>query len=184
MRALWVYTANTLQNRKKGTCDIRRYNAMTGEEGWTLSVGVSRDKGDTIPGAMASPVLGEGNIDHLAIFTLSQLSSESGLNLPEGAAEGVVVAVEKQTGKVAWTYPLAASSYSSPVAVYTEEGEARIIQCDSKGNILMLDGLTGSLVTSLQVEGEIEASPAVYRDTLVVGTTGKGSSAIYGISLK
>lgn len=180
---LWVYTANTLQNRNKGACDIRRYNAMTGEEDWTLSVGVSKGKGDTIPGAMASPVLGEGDIDHLAIFTLSQLSGDFGLNLPEGAADGAVVAVEKQTGKVVWTYPLEASSYSSPVAVYTEAGEARIIQCDSKGNILMLDGLTGSLVTSLQVEGEIDGSPAVYRDTLVVGTTGKGTSAIYGISL-
>ena len=35
---LWVYTANTLQNRSKGTCDIRRFNAMTGEEGWASTV--------------------------------------------------------------------------------------------------------------------------------------------------
>lgn len=180
---LWVYTANTLQNRSKGTCDIRRFNAMTGEEGWALSVGVTKGDSSAIPGAMASPVLGEGNIDHLAIFTLSKLSSEPGISVT-AEAPGAVIAVNKQTGTVEWTYALNAYTYSSPVAVYTENGEARIIQCDSDGNIYLLDGLTGSLVSTLKVEGNIEGSPAVYMDTMVVGTTGKNTSYIYGITLQ
>lgn len=181
--SLWVYAVNTLQNRSKGTCDIRRFNAMTGEEGWTLSVGVTKNSGSAIPGAMASPVLGEGSIDHLAIFTLSQLSSEPGISVA-AEAPGAVIALNKQTGTVEWTYALSAYTYSSPVAVYTEEGNARIIQCDNDGNIYLLDGLTGSLVSTLQVEGTIEGSPAVYMDTMVVGTTGKNTSYIYGISLQ
>mgnify|MGYP000030072379 CR=1 FL=1 len=180
---LWVYTANTLQNRSKGTCDIRRFNAMTGEEGWALSVGVTKGDSSAIPGAMASPVLGEGSIDHLAIFTLSKLSSEPGISVT-AEAPGAVVAVNKQTGTVEWTYALNAYTYSSPVAVYTESGEARIIQCDNDGNIYLLDGLTGSLVSTLKVEGNIEGSPAVYMDTMVVGTTGKNTSYIYGITLQ
>ena len=143
---LWVYTANTLQNRRKGTCDIRRYNAMTGEEGWTLSEAVKTSKkSDVIPGA--------------------------------------ILAVNKKTGAVEWSYALSAATYSSPVAVYTEEGDARIIQCLSDGTILMLDGPTGSVIASLKVDGEIEGSPAVYNKTMVVGTTGKGTSFIYGITL-
>ena len=178
---LWVYTANTLQNRSKGTCDIRRYNAMTGEEGWTLSEAVKTSKkSDVIPGAMASPVLGEGNIDHLAIFTLSNLGADSTV----GESDGAILAVNKKTGAVEWSYALSAATYSSPVAVYTEEGDARIIQCLSDGTILMLDGPTGSVIASLKVDGEIEGSPAVYNKTMVVGTTGKGTSFIYGITLE
>ena len=177
---LWVYTANTLQNRRKGTCDIRRYNAMTGEEGWTLSEAVKTSKkSDVIPGAMASPVLGEGNIDHLAIFTLSNLGEDSTV----GESDGAILAVNKKTGAVEWSYALSTTTYSSPVAVYTEEGDARIIQCLSDGTILMLDGPTGSVIASLKVDGEIEGSPAVYNKTMVVGTTGKGTSFIYGITL-
>ena len=52
------------------------------------------------------------------------------------------------------------------------------------GNIYLLDGLTGSLVSTLKVEGNIEGSPAVYMDTMVVGTTGKNTSYIYGITLQ
>ena len=48
----------------------------------------------------------------------------------------------------------------------------------------LLDGLTGAVVSRLQIDGEINASPAVYKSTLVIGTQGKGTSSIYGISLK
>ena len=37
----------------------------------------------------------------------------------------------------------------------------------------MLDGLTGYLNSTAQVEGRIEGSPAVYRDMLVIGTCSK-----------
>ena len=40
---------------------------------------------------------------------------------------------------------------------------------------------TGAM--ALTVDGRIESSPAVYHDIMVVGTTGKGTSYIYGISL-
>ena len=154
---------------------------MTGEEGWTLSEAVKTSKkSDVIPGAMASPVLGEGNIDHLAIFTLSNLGADSTV----GESDGAILAVNKKTGAVEWSYALSAATYSSPVAVYTEEGDARIIQCLSDGTILMLDGPTGSVIASLKVDGEIEGSPAVYNKTMVVGTTGKGTSFIYGITLE
>ena len=39
-------------------------------------------------------------------------------------------------------------------------------------------------ISSLQVEGEIEASPAAYNNVVVIGTTGKGKAFIYGIEVK
>ena len=35
-----------------------------------------------------------------------------------------------------------------------------------------------------KIDGEIEASPAVYNNMLVIGTTGKGTSYIYGIRIQ
>ena len=124
-------------------------------------------------------MLGANSIDDLAIFTLSKVNDEEGL----GVSEGLVVAVKKDTGAVAWTAELDAATYSSPVAVYTADGDARVIQCTSDGTIYLLDAETGRTISSLKVEGEIEGSPAVYRDMMVVGTTGKGTSHIYGIQL-
>ena len=70
------------------------------------------------------------------------------------------------------------------VAVYDENGKGWIIQACSNGTIYLLDGLTGDVVNTLAVNGVIEGSPAVYGDTMVIGTTGKGTSYIYGIKIK
>ena len=96
----------------------------------------------------------------------------------------VLVAMDKATGDVIWAHAMDAYSYSSPVAVYSEAGQGWIIQCCSNGTIYLLDGLTGATVSTLQVAGIIEGSPAVYGDTMVFGTTGKEHSVIYAIKLQ
>ena len=49
---------------------------------------------------------------------------------------------------------------------------------------LLLEGRTGAQTAELQVEGKIKASPAVYNDIMVIGTTGKGTSFVYGVQIK
>ena len=46
-----------------------------------------------------------------------------------------------------------------------------------------MEGLTGKEVTSLRIDGKIEASPAVFNDVMIVGTTGKDSSYVYAIKI-
>ena len=70
------------------------------------------------------------------------------------------------------------------MAVYDETGKGWLIQACSNGTLYLLDGLTGEEVATLQLNGTIEASPAVYGDTMVIGTTGKGTSYIYGVKIK
>ena len=185
---LWLYTANTLESRSKGDCSIRRYNALTGEEDWTLAVNVAKAKNNKTPGAMASPVIGQYGLEDLVYFTLSSVSAKGAQALSgdesADAVPGVLLAMSKTSGEVVWTHELDAYSYSSPVAVYGGDGRGWIIQASSSGLITLLDGETGRVVNTLQVEGTIEASPAVYNDTLVIGTTGKGTSYIYGIQLR
>ena len=184
---LWVYTANTLNNRSKGTCDIRRYNAMTGEEGWTYSIDVRKYASkDGTAGAMASPVIGQNDIDDLVIFTLSYLKETDDFTLKgegSGPAMGAIIAFSKADGSVVWARRLDDYCHSSPVAVYNEDGESWIVQATSTGNMHLLRGTTGELVYTLELGGKIEASPAVYGNTLVIGTCDK-TPVIYGITLK
>ena len=194
---LWLYTANTITNRSKnGDVTIRRYNAMTGEQDWALAVNsIRKYKGQTdatgkeiTAGAVASPVIGQHELNGLVYFTLSSVSANGYASLTgDSSAQqqpSVLIAINKADGSVAWTQPMGAYSYSSPVAVYSEDGQGWIIQCCSNGTIYLLDGLTGATVSTLQVAGIIEGSPAVYGDTMVFGTTGKEHSVIYAIKLQ
>ena len=90
-----------------------------------------------------------------------------------------VIALNKKDGTVAWQTALPASAVSSPVAVYNEAGDAWIIQAEIDGKINMLDAKTGAVLSTVTVEGEITASPAVYGNLMVIGTTGRGTGAVY-----
>ena len=183
-----LYTANMLNNRKKGDSNIqiRRYDALSGREIWKTNVGVykgKKDKDDV--GAKASPVIGQHGLDKLVYFTVTGLSDEGrqqmGLSGEETAA---LIALEKENGRIVWSYGLSSRSESSPIAVYDEAGNGWIIQCEQNGTIHLLEGLTGNLVNTLKLEAEIEASPAAYGNMMVIGTTGKNTSYVYGIELE
>ena len=185
-RRLDLYTANMLVNRKKGSAQIRRHDALSGKEIWCTEIGVAKDsKGKTDSGCKASPVIGENRLSGLVYFTVTGLNDDgrSKLNV-HGDTKAALVALDKETGKIAWAYGLSDRSVSSPIAVYDGEGNGRIIQCAWDGSITMVDGLTGELVHRITVEGNIEASPAAYKDIVVVGTTGKDTEHIYGIRIQ
>ena len=181
-----LYTANMLNLRREGKCQIRRYNALDGKEIWTVEIGVEKEseiKEDA--GAKASPVIGQKGLSELVFFTVTGLDAKgrSMLGL-RGDEKASLVALEKDTGKIRWAKGLSDRSESSPVAVYDMEGNGWIIQCAEDGTILLLEGRTGAQQAELQIEGKIKASPAVYNDIMVIGTTGEGTEYVYGISIK
>ena len=187
-RQLNLYTANMLNNRKKGNSDIqiRRYDAMSGKESWCTEIGVykgKKDKDDV--GAKASPVIGQNALKDLVYFTVTGLSDDGraklGLKNEEQAA---LIALDKETGKVVWKFGLPSRSESSPIALYDEAGNGWILQCEQDGIVHLLDGLTGTETGNLDLEAEIKASPAAYNNVVVIGTTGKDTSFIYGIEIK
>jgi outer membrane protein assembly factor BamB len=68
--------------------------------------------------------------------------------------------------------------WSSPVAVYTPSGKSYIIACDTIGQMFLLDGKTGDILDTINLGTNIEASPAVFNDTIVVGTRGQKIYAV------
>ena len=189
-RELNLYTANMFNNRKKGngTIQIRRYNALNGREIWCTDIGVFKSKKDTAKdnvGAKASPVIGQHKLEDYVYFTVTGLSEEGAQKLGLGSdTPAALIALNKADGRVAWAFGLGSRSESSPIALYDKEGNGWIVQCEQSGRIHLLDGLSGMEINSLQVEGEIEASPAAYNNVVVVGTTGKGKAFVYGIEVK
>ena len=73
---------------------------------------------------------------------------------------------------------------SSPVAVYTSGGDGYIVQADEKGVLYLLNGLTGEQLHTLELGSAVDASPAVYNDVLVIGSSEKDNSYLYGIRLE
>ena len=95
---------------------------------------------------------------------------------------GKMVALYKENGNIAWEKDLSIYSWSSPTAIYSESGETNIIFCDAGGRIHLIDGKTGETKTTLLTGGgNIEGSPAIYNDIMVIGTRGQ---KIYGIKIK
>ena len=50
--------------------------------------------------------------------------------------------------------------------------------------IVTTDGINGKEKANYQIDGTIEASPAVYNNILVIATTEKNKNNIYGIRIQ
>ncbi len=172
----FIYTAPSLhwemdEKTGKGKMSIYKLNAMTGEVIWQKPYEVYSLSGLS-GGVQATPVLGRGEISDLLICPVARTPYKR---------TGRLVALDKNTGEERWAINMDNYSWSSPVAVYSSSGKAYIVQADSKGTIYLIDGKSGDIRDSINVGSNVEASPAVYGNKLVVGTRGK---KIVGIDIK
>ena len=168
-----LYVGNTIKNERKGVASAFRYDALTGQKIWQFEVpDLVYDSSNPV-GIYASPVVGQESVADRVFFTATN-----------GTQGATLYALSKEDGSVIWQKALPAPTESSPVAVYNEAGEAWIIQGVSDGRLLLLEADTGKLLDTLQLDGSLRASPAVYRDVLVISTTGQDPSYIYGIALE
>ncbi|MDD4494971.1 MAG: pyrrolo-quinoline quinone [Eubacteriales bacterium] len=169
----YLYTACEVDwQGKGGKAYIRKINAFTGELIWEYPVDAYYNK-DSNGGALATPVLGKKDISHLIIFNIAKVNSNG-----NGSK---LLAFNRVTGKVEWEVDMNHYCWSSPVDFYTPEGKSYLIVSDSGGNMRLLDGLTGTQLDSVNLELNIESTPAIYGDMIVVGTRGQ---KIWGVKIK
>lgn len=180
-----LYTATLLSVRKKGDAEVKCFDALSGAERWTAAFSVKKDsKGRFVSGFRASPVVGQNGLSEYVYYTVNGLTEEGRGQLGLGEETSALIALRKDDGSVAWARGLSDLGYSSPVAVYDGEGNGALIQCTADGMVLMLDGLTGDEISALQIDGAIEACPAVYDGMMVVGTSERNKNNIYGIIIE
>lgn len=170
-----VYTGTEVGVQgNNGLSTIRKINGITGEVEWrkifeaSSIVGANPING----GLLATPISGKGEISNLIIFTIAKVG-----NLDKG----LIVAMDKRTGQEIWMKEMDHYSWSSPVDIYTSNGKAYLVQGDSMGNLHLIDGANGETVDQINLGANIEATPVIYENMIVVATRG---GYIYGIEIK
>ena len=149
---------------------IWKIDAETGEIIWEKDYTCYTEDGVS-GGTQGTLAIGKNKLSDLIFVPVART--------PE-ASTGVLVALNKQTGAVVWQIETQVYSWSSPVAVYDKDGNGYLVYCTAGGYMYLIDGLTGKVLDSLNVGGNVEASPAVYNSTVVVGTR---SQFIWGVNL-
>lgn len=172
----YIYIATSLhwtasKRLRLGYVPVFKINAISGEYVWIRKYLCNTVAGIS-GGIQATCVLGRGDISDLVIFPIARTPSVKG---------GKLVAMSKKDGSEKWVLRQKHYAWSSPVAVYDEEGHAYIIQCDSVGDMMLVKGSTGEVLDCVNLGANIEASPAVYGDMVVVGTRGQ---KICGVRIK
>ena len=170
-----LYTANEIDKRasvtKQGAdCVIRKLDALTGALLWEYKVPCIYHY-YLNGGALATPLVGQNDISDLIIFNVCLTSSES---------DGKLIALDKATGKLVWERELTAYSWSSPVAILGDDGKTYAVFCDSVGNMHLFDPRTGLDLDVISLGANVESSPSVYNDMIVVGSY---AQKIFGIKI-
>ena len=169
---VYLYAGNVVNQRAKSS-QIRlvKLNAMTGEIIWECQNEIKGKyaskpaKEGIYAGLMAAPLVGEGDINDLVIFNVNNVMDEN-MNY------AIVYALDKMTGEEVWSQPIDVQSVSSPIAMYESDGRSLLVMGDDNGTLRLMDGYTGSTIDTVNLGSAIQASPAAYGNTIVVGTTG------------
>jgi len=164
-------TAKTTSAGRTGDIPIWKIDAATGEIVWQSEPYKCYTVLDVSGGVQDTPVLGQKDIANLVIYAIARYPDPS---------NGTIVALDRKTGEEVWSTTTSRYMWSSPVAIYTPSGKSYIVTCDTIGQMILLDGKTGKIVDYISLGSNIEASPAVFNDMIVVGTRGQ---KIFGVRI-
>lgn len=171
----YIYVSTSFHNGWRSwttaTIPIWKIDAVTGEIVWHSDYECYTVQ-DVSGGVQGSPAMGQHELEDLVFFPVSRYPN---------IAAGWLVALNKQTGELVWKVETQVYSWSSPTAFYTEDGKGYLIYCTSGGYMYLLDGLTGEMLDFIDLGSNIEASPAIFENTIVVGTRASG---IWGVTMK
>ncbi|QNU68750.1 PQQ-like beta-propeller repeat protein [Ruminiclostridium herbifermentans] len=176
-KGVFLYTANQVDKRGEGgknpkaDCNIRKFNALTGELIWQKDYECVYNYYIN-GGALGTPVLGKDDISNMVIFNICFTGSNT---------DGTMVALDKNTGDEIWKKKLTAYSWCSPVDFKSSDGKTYMVYTDFAGNMHLVDPMTGNTLDSVSLGRNVESSPAIYNDTIVVGSYAK---KIFGIKVR
>lgn len=163
----YVYTSTSYHYGWRGTgkldIPIWKIDAETGEIIWKTNY-VCQSMEDLAGGVQGTMSVGKNKLEGLIFVPIARTPDFN---------TGTLAAIRTKDGSVAWEKETDIYSWSSPVDFYDSEGNGYIIHCNSAGNMYFLDGLTGEELDRVNLGSNVEASPAMYNDYVVVGTRGQ-----------
>ena len=168
-----LYIGTTInRTERSGQVRLMKINALTGETIWECQSEITGKyaskpaKEGLYAGLMASPLVGDGEINDLVVFNVNRVVIDG------GETSAVVYALDKETGEEVWNQPLDVESVSSPIGLYQKDGKSYIVMGDEGGTLRLMDGFSGMTISTLSLGSAIKSSPAAYGNQIVVGTTG------------
>jgi len=170
----YLYSGNEVDIQgKKGISEVKKINGLTGEILWAKSFECQSQIGEhpVNRGMLGTPIIGKHTISDRIIINMARYKTFSG---------GLIAALDKKTGDILWQTELKNYPWSSPVDVYTKEGKAYVVQCNSAGEVMLLNPENGEILNTIKLNANIESSPAIYNNYIVIATRGQ---KIYGLKL-
>ncbi len=167
----YLYLATSMEYGG-GNSYVYKLNAATGETVWEyVFTGIAYDK-DVSGGALSSPILGKAGttLEGMVIISMSKT---------HGYAGGTLAALDMDTGELIWKKDTDAYAWSSPVAIYSDDGTGYFVLGDSAGYMRLYDA-SGTTLATIGLGSNMEASPIVYNDMMVIATRG---CYVYGIKI-
>ena len=171
----FIYVGCEIDRVARGYANFAKLNGLTGEEVWCLKAeGKRREQGTKHfdGGFYATALPGQGDCEHL-IFT-NLVKNTSGQN-------GSFLAINRSDGTIAYELPLKCYSWSSPAGILAPGDKFIVINCDGAGNMYLIDGKSGKVITSARIGKNFESSPLVVGNSVFIGSRGNG---IYKVNLK
>ena len=149
--------------RSYSTADIPifKIDAETGEIVWRTDYNCYTVQ-DLSGGVQGTIAVGKNELSDMIFVPIARTP---------GASSGTLVALNKETGEEVWKKETTMYSWSSPVDFYDDAGNGYLIYCNSGFNMYLIDGKTGEELDYINLGGNIEASPAMYGNYVVVGTS-------------
>lgn len=171
-KSLNLYTACEVDYQGNGGYSyLRKIDAASGKILWENKYKCFYDT-DTNGGALATPVVGKGDIRNLVIYNIARTPEYN---------SGILAAFNKESGEKVWELKLPNYCWSSPVSLYTNMGKSYIVQCDSAGRVMLIEGINGKVLDIINIGANVEGTPAAFGNKIVVGTRG---CKIIGLEVK
>ena len=161
---LYLYVGSEVDFQgTSGKAYIRKIDGLTGEFIWEIEY-LCASTETVNGGVLATPAIGTGDLEDHIFFNVAMI---------DGTNRSLLVALDKNTGREIWRYIHNNYSWSSPIFIHSENDTYHIVQCDSIGQVILFDAKLGQVQDVLDLGINIEGSPVIYDDMMVVGTRGQ-----------
>jgi outer membrane protein assembly factor BamB len=138
---------------------IFKIDAENGEIVWRTDYTCYSESGVS-GGVQSTMALGKNKLEGYVYVTVAKTDRNN---------NGILACLDRETGEIVWEHH-AYYTWSSPVLVYGKDGTGYLVYCNYGSRMYLMDALTGELLDTFYLGGGVEASPAVFENTVVIGT--------------
>lgn len=164
----YLYVGSALDKQGEGgCCHLTKVDGLSGEKVWQQRIAVRKIEyaGALREGGMFStPLVGRGDCEGLIFTNICGMGDKD---------RGTFVAIDRLSGEIKYKRALQYYSWSSPVALYTAQGEMFVFTGDVFGNAYLIKASSGEILFSKKMAANFESSPVVVDNCVVVGSRGR-----------